>query len=108
MNILFVCTANRDRSRTAEHLFQKKYPHFSFHSVGIDESLCDKYKGKYVDFEICDSVDRIICMEEHHAQFLLKKFGDVLLNKIEILGIQDTEEYMSKVLIKDLKDKFKI
>ena len=106
MNILFICTANRDRSKTAEHIFQKKYSNFSFSSAGIDENLCNKFNGKHVDFEMCDWADRIICMEEHHAQYLLKKMGDAILHKIEILGIEDTEEYMSSNLIMELRDKF--
>ena len=71
MNILFICTANRDRSRTAEHFFQEKYPKFNFYSAGIDEALCSKSKGRFVDYQICDYADRIVCMEQRHAQFIL-------------------------------------
>ena len=108
MNILFICTANRDRSRTAEHIFQKQYPAFNFKSAGIDEGLCVKYNGDYVDVKTCDWAERIICMEDHHAQYLLEKMGNSVLFKIEILGIEDTELYMSQALIMLLKDKFKI
>ena len=108
MNILFICTANKDRSRTAEHLFQKENPQFEFDSAGIDECLCQKYNGKYVDYDICEKADRIICMEFHHAQYLIKKFGSHLLCKIEVLEIEDNEEYMSLNLIQEIKGKFKL
>ena len=36
MNILFFCTANRDRSRTADIHFQNKYPEHRFRSAGIN------------------------------------------------------------------------
>ena len=108
MNILFICTANRDRSRTAEHIFQEIYPEINFNSAGIDQELCLMYNGEYVQYQMCDNADRIICMEDHHAQYILKKFGDLLLNKVEILGVEDNEEYMSRILIKELKEKFEI
>ena len=107
MNILFICTANRDRSRTAEHIFQDLYPKFNFKSAGIDEYLCNRSNGSFVDVKSCDWANRIICMEEHHAQYLVVKFGESVLSKIEILGIEDTELYMSKTLIKMLKGAFK-
>lgn len=108
MNILFICTANRDRSKTAEHIFQKQYPTINFKSAGIDEDLCIKYNGNYVDVKTCDWANRIICMEEHHAQYLIEKIGNNVLSKIEILGIEDSELYMSNDLVALLKDKFEI
>ncbi len=108
MNILFICTANRDRSRTAEHFFQEKYPKFNFYSAGIDEALCSKSKGRFVDYQICDYADRIVCMEQRHAQFILDLFGDAMLDKLEILEVDDKEDYMSITLVKELQHKFKI
>ena len=88
--------------------FQKQYPAFNFRSAGIDEDLCVKYNGNYVDATTCNWADRIICMQEQHAQFLLQNVDYSVLPKIEILGIEDTELYMSQELIMILKDKFKI
>jgi len=108
MNILFICTANRDRSKTAEHVFRELYPDIDFNSAGIDQELCLMYNGEHVQFNMCDIADRIICMEDHHAQYLLNFFGDIILNKIEILQVEDNEEYMSRALVKELKKKFNV
>jgi hypothetical protein len=41
MNIIFICTANRDRSRTAEIYYQNKYPEF-FKEVALNIRLSAK------------------------------------------------------------------
>ena len=66
MNILFICTANRDRSRTAEHIFQDLYPKFNFikldngqfaaqpnnRTIFTDQSLV-LGERKRPDFKVC-------------------------------------------------------
>jgi len=108
MNILFICTANRDRSKTAEHIFRIKYPDYNFMSAGINQEMCLTYRGVYVEYQMCLKADKIYCMENLHAQYLLREFGSQIIQKIEILEIEDNEEYMSDKLIKELELKFKI
>ncbi len=108
MNILFICTANRDRSKTAEHIFKLKYPDFNFSSAGINQEMCFVNGGDFVQYYMCDAAERIICMENLHAQFLLREFGSQLIQKIEILEIEDNEDYMSDKLIMELEERFNI
>lgn len=103
MNILFVCTANRDRSRTAEIYFQNKYPIFRFRSAGINKFLSERHGGIHIKRYMCDIADRIICMEHVHAEYICSKIDKKLLSKIEILGLGDTESFMSENLVEKLE-----
>lgn len=106
MNILFVCTANRDRSRTAEIHFQNKYPLDNFRSAGINKFLSEKYGGVHLKKYMLDIADRIICAEYKHSDWIVQNIDKKYLSKIEILHLEDTEEFMSLKLIKNLEDKF--
>ena len=105
MNILFICTANRDRSRTAEIHFQKKYPEHRFRSAGINKFLSEKHGGVHVKKYMLDIADRIICAEHVHADWIVQNIDKAYLGKIEILELGDTEQFMSKSLIEMLETK---
>lgn len=77
-------------------------------STRTDISRTEQQKGQYVQKEMLDWADRIICMEHCHAQIILSKFDKKYLDKIEILELGDTECFMSENLIKTLEEKFKI
>jgi predicted protein tyrosine phosphatase len=108
MNILFICTANRDRSRTAEIYFQNKYPLHRFRSAGINKYLSERHGGIHVKKYMLDIADRIICAEVVHADYITQKIDKKYLDKIEILHLGDTETFMSDTLIELLKEKFQI
>lgn len=108
MKILFICTANRDRSRTAEIYFQNKYPLYSFRSAGINKYLSERHGGIHVEKYMLDIADRIICAENVHSDYIVSRFGKKYLSKIEILNLEDTGTFMSEDLINRLEDKFKI
>lgn len=106
MNILFVCTANRDRSRTAEIYFQNKYPEHRFRSAGINKFLSERHGGVHVKKYMLDVADRIVCAEYVHSDWIIQNIDKKYLNKIEILHLGDTENFMSPKLIEMLEDKF--
>ena len=106
MNILFVCTANRDRSRTAEIYFQQKYPQHRFRSAGINKYLSERHGGVQVKKYMLDVADRIICAEFVHSDWIIQNIDKKYLSKIEILHLGDTEEFMSEQLIKAIESKF--
>ncbi len=108
MNILFVCTANRDRSRSAEIYFQNKYPEYRFRSAGINEYLSTKHGGVSLRKYMLDCADRIICMEKCHSDFILSQFDIKYESKIEVLNLGDVEPFMAPALISMLEDKFQI
>jgi predicted protein tyrosine phosphatase len=103
MNILFVCTANRDRSRTAEVYFQNKYPEHNIRSCGVNKYACEKYGGVPVQRYMLDFADRIICMEHLHAFYITQKIDKRYLDKIEVLRLEDIYTFMSKELIDELQ-----
>lgn len=108
MNILFICTANRDRSRTAELHFQAKYPEHRFRSAGINRYLSERHGGVHVRRYMLDVADRIICAEYVHSDYIITKIDKKYRHKIEILKLEDTEPYMSEQLIGVLEEKFKM
>jgi predicted protein tyrosine phosphatase len=108
MNILFICTANRDRSRTAEIYFQNKYPEHRFRSAGINKYLSERHGGIHVKKYMLDVADRIICAEHVHSDWIVQNIDKKYLSKIEILNLGDTEIFMKEELIKMLEEKFKI
>jgi len=108
MNIIFICTANRDRSRTAEIYFQNKYPEHRFRSAGINKFLSERHGGIHVKKYMLDIADRIICAEFIHSDWIVQNIDKKYLSKIEILHLEDTEYFMSESLIKKLEDKFQI
>lgn len=108
LNILFICTANRDRSRTAEIYFQNKYPTYRFRSAGINKYLSERHGGVHLKRYMLDIADRIICCEEVHKNYILNQIDKKYSSKIEVLGLGDTETFMSESLIELLDEKFKI
>lgn len=108
MNILFVCTANRDRSRTAEIHFQNKYPEHRFRSAGINKYLSERHGGIQVKKYMLDIADRIVCAEFVHSDWIVQNIDKKYISKIEIMNLGDTEPFMSEQLIKMIEEKFSL
>lgn len=98
MNILFVCSRNKWRSRTAETIFKNSQDHF-VKSAGTENEARIKVTEKLVSW-----ADLIFVMEKKHKIRLADKFGSLLDGKeIITLDIQDDYEYMDPELIEILK-----
>ena len=104
-HILFVCFANKDRSRTAEDYFIQHYPDFCFDSAGTNPKICRELGTTYISEIQLALADRVFVMENKHWQALLKTFGTSYAHKISILHIGDVYPYGSKTLIEVLKKK---
>lgn len=85
---LFVCTANKDRSKTAEEYFSKLHPTCTFKSAGISSELCNQVSSTYITQALIDWAERILVMELIHFNYLHSQFQ---LNgkHIHILNIPD-------------------
>ena len=99
MNILFVCSQNKWRSKTAETIFKN------------DEGLCVKSAGteKGARIRITENLltwsDLIFVMEKRHKERLFSKYeGLVNDKKIIILDIPDDYKYMDEELVSNLRD----
>jgi protein-tyrosine phosphatase len=98
MNILFICSKNEWRSRTAETIFKHNQNHH-FRSAGTSQEARVKVNEKLIHW-----ADLIFVMEKKHKLRLEEKFGDLLHHKkIVILNIEDNYEYMDEELIHLLK-----
>lgn len=108
LKILFICTANECRSRTAEIYFQNKYPEHRFRSAGINKYLSERHGGIPVKNYMLDIADRIICAEKEHRNYIIAHFDLKYKDKIEVMELGDTDTFMSAQLIQKLEEKFKL
>lgn len=100
MRILFVCTANKLRSPTAEDVF-RGWPGIEAISAGTDADA-----PRPLTKELVASADMIFAMETHHRERIRKKFKQRPAdNKIITLHIPDEYERGDPELIAILKDK---
>ena len=108
MNILFLCTANLHRSRTAEHFFRSINLNHEFKSAGLSQKYCQKYGTTLCSLELLDWADKIFVMEDVHVQRLVEHVGELYTHKIEVLNFQDVYQYMQSELIDKLKSNEKL
>lgn len=101
MKLLFVCTANMQRSPTAEHLFDSSEKHEA-KSAGIHPLA-----GKPLTVSAINWADVIFCMEEYHKNFILDHFPESQNKELIVLDIPDIYEKNSSELIRLLDKKLK-
>ncbi len=100
MRILFVCTANKLRSPTAEDVF-RGWPGVDAISGGTDSSA-----PRPLTKELVASADMIFAMETHHREYIRKKFKQRPSDsKIITLHIPDEYERGDPELVSLLKEK---
>ncbi len=99
-NVLFLCSANRLRSPTAEHVFAD-WPNIETDSAGLDASA-----SVVVSPEQLKWADIIFIMENRHRNRLSKKHRKHLNGqRVITLGIPDDYEYMDPILVNLLETK---
>lgn len=101
VTILFVCTANRMRSRTAEELYRGD-TRFSVKSAGTSV-----FAQIIINEDLVEWADHIVVMERHHEKKIRRKFSrkrDAM--KIHSLGIPDIYYFMDKTLMTLIKERF--
>jgi len=97
---LFVCSQNRLRSPTAEHVFSQ-YEGVECESAGVHDSA-----NVPLGPELIEWADVIFVMERAHRHKITTKFKRHLNGKrIIVLGIPDEYEYMDDALIELLERK---
>jgi len=81
--LLFVCSANLNRSRTAEDLFHE-HPRYEARSCGVLPEAVRVCSGDLIRW-----ADIIICMEDWHRQFLATSFPEMAGKRVLVLNIPD-------------------
>lgn len=98
MNVLFVCSKNKWRSRTAETIFKESIIH-NIKSAGTAEGARINLTEKLLNW-----ADVIFVMENKDRQIITQKFQSKLITlKIIVLDIPDEYQYMDEELILSLK-----
>lgn len=103
-NILFVCSANKQRSKTAEDYFSTLYTHLNFASCGTNINLCNNEGTTAITPELTAWADIIFVMENKHAH-KIKHLLDNTLAKVIVLNIRDVYKYYQKELLDILSEK---
>jgi predicted protein tyrosine phosphatase len=99
MNLLFICSRNKWRSRTAEDLF-KRLNGYEVLSAGTAESARVRVNEKLLVW-----ADIIFVMERDHKKRLQQKFSSDVLNKeMIVLDIPDEYQYMDEALVEILNE----
>ncbi|EAS19708.1 hypothetical protein BBFL7_00254 [Flavobacteria bacterium BBFL7] len=107
-NYLFICSANKDRSKTAEDYFSTQYPNLNFESAGTNKVICDQLGTNYITLKKIENAYKIFVMENKHRDAIQKTFGYQHYNKIIVLNIKDVYQYGSKDLIDVLEKNVQI
>lgn len=98
--ILFVCSQNKLRSPTAEHVFSQ-YAGLEVLSAGTNNDAINPITPELILW-----AEKILVMENMHRQKLQKRYRNELNGKnIICLGIPDNFEFMDPELIRILKIK---
>ena len=100
MKVLFVCTANRLRSPTAEAVFADR-PGLEVRSAGLDARAVRPLTAELVAW-----ADRLIVMEKSHREAIRKRYRTALgSRRVIVIGIPDEFEYMQEELVALLKER---
>ena len=102
---MFVCSANKDRSKTAEDHFSLIYPELNFESAGTNLKLCRKEGTNPITETNIERADIIYVMETKHKAYINSYTKAKFVKKITVLGIQDRYKYYQKELIELLNEK---
>lgn len=103
MNILFLCTANLNRSKTAEVHFAAKDPAHIYRSAGLSEKECHRNQTTLCTEAMLLWADLIFVMEDSHTRRIEQHTEQRFLNKIINLDIQDIYKFMEPALIEKLE-----
>ena len=100
--ILFVCSRNKRRSRTAETIFKSESA-WDVRSVGTEESARIKVTAGHLGW-----ADVVVVMEKRHKERLRQKYPEELAAKLCVcLFIADDYEFMDPALMELLREKMR-
>ncbi len=98
MNLLFICSRNKWRSRTAETIFKDNGQH-AIKSAGTAKSARIRVQQSMLDW-----ADKIWVMEQKHKDRLAQDWDTTAYkDKIIVLDIPDEYTYMDEELIEILE-----
>ena len=103
--ILFICSANIQRSKTAEDYFAAQYPQNEYVSAGTNIKMCQREGTIPLDEDLLIWADLILVMENRHLQATKKIGKGNYGKKIKVLNIPDRYKYYQPELLDLLEEK---
>ena len=103
LKILFVCTANRMRSKTAEEIY-KNDERFIVKSAGVAD-----FADVPLSLELLNWADYVVVMEEEHIERIRERYPRFFLRKHEqilCLDILDIYNFMDEDLVIKIQHEF--
>lgn len=98
-HLLFICSKNEWRSRTAETIFRNT------EGINVKSAGTSKTARIRVNATLINWAELIFVMEDSHKQRITADFGDLLADKtVIVLDIPDEYPYMNEELIAELRD----
>lgn len=99
--VLFICTANQQRSPTAERIYSED-PRFEVKSAGTDALM-----GREVTAEDLSWADLVVVMEERHEHKIRMRYPEESEStQIVVLGIPDIYQFMEQALQREIRERF--
>jgi predicted protein tyrosine phosphatase len=108
MNILFLCTTNLQRSKTAEEIFRAANKNHQYKSAGLSAKYVQKANSTLYTEEMLQWADRIYVFEQQHIDRIQKHTRDVYLPKIINLNISDDYQYFQRELVLLLLEQYEL
>ena len=108
MNILFLCTSNIQRSKTAEELFRAANNNHQYKSAGLSEKYVSKANSTLCTEDMLKWADQIYVFQQKHIDRIRTHTSDVYLPKITNLNIPDNYQYFQRELVLLLLERVKL
>ena len=105
MNVLFVCSSNLHRSKTAQDYFKQELSGCQFQSAGTNQKSCTKHNTTFLSEEMLEWASVVYVMEAHHLNLINQATAFGYNSKMMVLGVPDVYTYWQDELIRDLDPK---
>jgi len=93
MRLLFICSANLNRSPTFQKWFEEQHPEFDVKSSGCWHGYPDR-----VDAELLQWADWIFVMDISHKKHLHRMYPECM-GKLRVVGVSDQYDWNARELL---------
>jgi predicted protein tyrosine phosphatase len=99
MNILFLCTSNIQRSRTAEEIFRTLDGSNNYKSARLSAKYTTRLGSTLCTKELLNWSEHIYVFEEKHIERIREYTNEQHISKITNLKIDDEYQYLQRELV---------
>lgn len=97
LRVLFVCTQNKVRSLTAEHLYRER------HDLDVRSCGTAPFAKNQLTEEVMHWAEMVFIFDDSQQEVIEKRFGkDALGKEVIKLGLEDIYQYKSESLVNKL------